>query len=87
MRTIFLGRDGPKRKYAHLHPDGSVTTQTVMDVEPTLERNKRLQNEDRLHEDGVNFLKLPKEEAAKYLYRKIAVNPDYKYLRTYGGRY
>lgn len=107
MRKVFLGQRGHKKKYAYLHGDGKITLETVVDVEPVLERNKRMQNLEKgtnkqwfglygipdifvskwLHEDGVNILRLPKDELKRYLLRKVGRNPDYMYLRMHGGRY
>lgn len=106
VKTIVLERRPGMIKMAHLDNDGTITTQTIADAEPVLERNKRMQNDRKshqdwecaygipngfiykwLHEDGVNILKLPKDELMKYLRKKVGVNPDYKYLRTSGGRY
>ena len=39
-----------------------------------------------MNEDGVNFLALPKKERRAYLARKLN-DPDWRYLRTGGGRY
>ena len=39
-----------------------------------------------LNEDGVNWLALPKKERRAYLARKLN-DPDWRYLRTGGGRY
>ena len=39
-----------------------------------------------MHEDGVNFLALGKQEKAKYLRKKLG-DPDYAYLRTSPGKF
>ena len=39
-----------------------------------------------IQEDGINFLRLPKHEARKYLKRKLN-DPDYRHLRTGLGAY
>lgn len=107
MSREFIKREGNKVWRIKLESDGTVTRQTIEDVEPIIERNKRMQNDSRnrnsewvpaygvpmimvskwLHELGVNFLKLPKDEMRKFLHKKIATDPDYKYFRTRSGRY
>ena len=96
--TYFDWDDGEKK----------ATVETIQDVEPIIEANKREQASGKsttrdksfkkiasipvifmtqwMQQDGVNWFRLSKREQAAYLRRKLN-DPQYKFLRTSGGRF